>query len=170
MPLADFVAANGQSLIRFAFLLCGGERAVAEDLVYGVLGRLTARGFGDLDDPISYVRRSIVNQHRSNGRSAASQRRLIGRLGAVETEPAPAPEDRLAIFGALSALSRRERAAIILRYYEDLPDAEIAAVLGCSRSTVRSLVHRALPRLRGQLVDTYRPQSTGSPSDQGARS
>ena len=57
----------------------------------------------------------------------------------------------MAVFAALRELGDRERAAIVLRYYEDLPDQRIAEALGCSRATVRSLVHRAMPKLRARL-------------------
>lgn len=152
--LTAFVAAHGQQLLRFAFLLTGGDGPAAEDLLYGVLGRLAVRGTADLDDPLPYVHRCLVNEHRSQGRRTRRHQRSLRLLAPrQETVPAPAPEERLAIFEALRELGARERAAILLRYYEDLPDDRIAQVLGCSRATVRSLIHRAMPKLRESLAE-----------------
>jgi RNA polymerase sigma factor (sigma-70 family) len=152
--LAAFVAANGQPLLRFAFLLTGGDAPAAEDLLYSVLGRLVERGTESLDDPLVYVRRCLVNEQRSQGRRARRHQASIQLLAADrDSVPAPAPEDRLVIIDALRALGARERAAILLRYYDDLPDEQIAAILGCSRATVRSLVHRAMPKLRTRLTE-----------------
>lgn len=72
------------------------------------------------------------------------------------------------MLAALEALSERERIAVVLRYYEDLPDEEIAAVLDCSRSTVRSLVHRALPTLREHLRGTYGDEASGGRPDRSS--
>lgn len=150
--LAAFVAAHGQRLLRFAFLLTGGDGPAAEDLLYGVLGRLVVSGIETLDDPLPYVRRCLINEQRSQERRTHRQQRSI-RLLAVDTDhrPGTGPEDRLVIMDALRGLGARERAAILLRYYEDLPDERIAEILGCSQATVRSLVHRAMPKLRPRL-------------------
>ena len=157
--LDDFVHAHGQALLRFAFLLTGGRAAEAEDLVQTVLLRLTARGIDDLDDPTTYARRAILNERRSVGRRASSYLRLVPRLAPADTHyTTPAIDDRMAIFEALRVLSVRERAVVVLRYYEDLSDIEIADVLGCSRATVRSLAHRATPKLQGALAPTYPPR------------
>lgn len=161
--LAAFVAANGQPLLRFAFLLTGGDGPAAEDLLYSVLGRLAGRGTADLDDPLPYVRRSLVNEHRSQGRRARRHQQSLRLLAArADTAPAPAPEDRLAIIEALRGLGDRERTAVLLRYYEDLPDDQIARILGCSRATVRSLIHRAMPKLRASLTDPDEPVARGA--------
>lgn len=87
------------------------------------------------------------------GRRAQAQLRALARLGGRTEKPEQLadPEDRMVVLAALSSLSSRQRAAIVLRYYEDLPDEEIAQVIGTSRSTVRSLIHRAIPELRKQI-------------------
>lgn len=72
----------------------------------------------------------------------------------VAYAPSLVTDDQITMLEALMRLSERERCVVVLRYYEDLPDDEIAQVLGCSRSTVRSLVHRALPKLRVELGET----------------
>jgi RNA polymerase sigma factor (sigma-70 family) len=152
--LATFVAANGQRLLQFAFLLTGGDGPAAEDLLYGVLGRLVVSGIDTLRDPLPYVRRSMINELHSQERRSNRQQRSV-RLLAADRKPDPhsEPEDRLVIMKALRDLGARERAAILLRYYEDLPDDHIAAILGCSRSTVRSLIYRAMPKLRALLIE-----------------
>ena len=73
------------------------------------------------------------------------------------------PGERLDVLAALRTLGEKERAAVVLRYWADLPDDEIAETLGCARATVRSLVHRALPRLREQL-DLTTTDPAGDPS------
>ncbi len=154
--LGELVAEHGQALLRFAFLLTSGHAADAEDLVQSVLARLAARGLGDLSDPVAYARRGIINEHRSAGRHAAVERKIRPRLVTDEALQDSTPQDdRVAILSALEALTDRERAAILLRYYQDLPDDQIAAALGCRRPTVRSLIHRAIPKLRRRLGDAY---------------
>ncbi len=168
--LGEFFANQGQSLLRFAYLLTAGQRAEAEDLVQTVLARLMARGLEDLDDPLAYARRGIVNEHRSLGRHAAVVRKVLPRLATErDGEAGVETEDRLTVLDALSALTDRERAVIVLRYYEDLPDLEIASIVGCSRPTVRSLTHRAMPKLQARLSETYGP-SGACASDSPERS
>jgi len=155
--LDSFVQAEGQGLVRFAFLLTAGNAALADDLVQGVLARLVSRGIDDLTDPVSYTRRAIVNEYRSTHRRGQAHDRAMARIG----PPAPSAgvssiEDRDAVLRALAELGARERAAVVLRYYADLDDAAIAAELGCARATVRSLVHRALKKLRPRLEPTFR--------------
>jgi RNA polymerase sigma factor (sigma-70 family) len=152
---AAFVDAQGQRLLRLAFLLTSGNGAVAEDLLHTVLLRLQERGIADLDEPTTYARRALINEYTTHLRRTERDRRLQARLVAVDarTTASASPEDRLAILAALRELGERERTAIVLRYYEDLADVDIAAVLDCSRSTVRSLIHRAMPKLRRALAD-----------------
>lgn len=139
--------------MRFAYLLTG-EAHAAEDLVQTVLERLSRRGIADLDDPASYARRSLVNLHRTIGRRAATYLRIVRRLPAPEAPASPDVELRDAVRRALGTLSPRQRAAVVLRFYEDRPDEEIAEILGCERATVRSLVARALPKLRPYLEES----------------
>lgn len=169
--MEGFAAAHGQSLLTFAYLLTGGHRAQAEDLVQSVLAALVLRGLDGLRQPHAYARRSIVNEYTSQGRRGSMHRRMLARWsgGAREHLPGPEPEDRLAVLDALRDLTDKERSAVVLRYFEDLPDAEIADILGCSRSTVRSLVHRALPKLRVRLGSTYGTGAT-TPTDVTERS
>lgn len=159
-PLRDvgvFAEAAGPALMRLAYLLTGGQAPESEDLVHTVLLRLVDRGIDELKDPYAYARRALVNEHRSRGRRNQVHQRALPRLVPLD-EPGDSmaqSEDRLSVLDALTSLSDRERAAIVLRYYQDLPDAEIASILRCTRSTVRSLIHRAMPKLKVRLGDAY---------------
>lgn len=167
--LTSFVSAHGQKLTKFAYLLTGGNGPQAEDLVQAVLARLVARGLERLDDPEAYVRRGIINEHHSAGRRRQVHFLAAPKIARPDATPEPShgTEDRLTVLGALRVLSDRERAAVLLRYYEDLPDADIGAALGCSRPTVRSLIHRAMPKLKAELGATY-PPTTTDPTETGA--
>lgn len=160
--LAAFADQHGPALLRLAYLLCAGQTADAEDLVQAVLARLAARGLHHLDQPLAYARRAVVNEHRDQLRRTRAQRDVAPRIATHDTSTPPAHgiEDRLAILAALGVLSPRERSAVVLRYYEDLPDQQTADILGCSPATVRSLLHRATPKLRAALADTYSPPPT----------
>lgn len=150
---------HGQSLLRLAFLLAQGDAGLAEDLVQDSYERLLLHGVGDLTHPLAYARRAIVNARTDLHRRAAVGRRVAPEVGASQVhlstpDPSGGVADRLAVLNALSRLSNRERAVIILRYYEDLPDPEIAHIVGVTRSTVRSLVRRGLAKLRVELDPT----------------
>jgi RNA polymerase sigma factor (sigma-70 family) len=151
--LASFVENDGQALLRFAYMLTAGRADVAQDLVQDVLLNLAARGVDDLDEIGPYARRAVINAHRSLGRRAKVRLQALARLSppADATSGCSAAEARLVVLQALSQLGYRERAAVVMRYLEDLPDEEIGLVLGVSRSTVRSLIHRALPKLRARI-------------------
>lgn len=96
-----------------------------------------------MEHPEAYVRRAIVNEHLSwRRRRAASE--VIGDVPDV-TIPAYEPD---AVWGLLGRLPRRQQVVMVLRYYEDLSDADIAAVLDCAQGTVRSLASRAFEALR----------------------
>ena len=128
------------TLVRLAYLLTG-HAAVAEEIVQDAFVA-SHRARDRLRDPYPYVRSAVVNRCHS-----------WGRRDKVEREHRPRPPDPTALHAdemrdALSALTGRQRAAIVLRFYEDLPDERIAEILGCRRSTVRSSIHRGLQSLR----------------------
>ncbi len=135
-----FYAENYAGLVRLAALLSGSADN-APDLVQDCFVRLHGR-WASVHEPLPYVRRSVVHACASHHRSAARARRQ------------PSPEPRDAVLGAdelgdaLAKLPARQRAAVVLRYYGDLPDADIARALRCRPGTVRSLIHRALAELR----------------------
>jgi RNA polymerase sigma-70 factor (sigma-E family) len=150
----DYVAARGHALTRTAYLLTG-DHGHAEDLVQAALGRayLKWSRVSRMDSPDAYVRRIIVNQHISRWR------RTRGREALTDSLPDTPMPDPTASFAAADAvrdvvrgLPPRQRAAVVLRFYQDLPDAEIAALLGCSEATVRSQISRALAAIRAAGV------------------
>lgn len=149
----DYVAARGSSLVRFAALLTG-DRHRAEDLVQEALARTYLRWdrIRRADNPDVYVRRLLVNASRSWWRRRANRELPVER-----TADRPAPGD----MGAESAerdlmrrliarLPHRQRAVLVLRYYEDLDDVAISQVLDCNPVTVRTHAMRALRALRKQ--------------------
>jgi RNA polymerase sigma factor (sigma-70 family) len=116
------------------------------------------------DDPDAYVRRILINASRRRWRPTAEQ--AAGSPAEIPdpaADPAATIGERSALLTALSALPPRQRAAVVLRYWEDLSDAQAAALLGCSASTVRSQAARALAKLRasGALADTGADDAAG---------
>jgi RNA polymerase sigma-70 factor (sigma-E family) len=146
--LAEFAARQSVPLTRFGYLLCGDHQR-AEDLVQEAF--LAAyRRFGDVlpvAAPEAYLRKTIVNAHISS-----SRRRAASELPVDELPDSPEPpvdrSERDLLWRALAALPARQRAVLVLRYYLDLPDQEIADLLACRRGTVRSLAARAFATLR----------------------
>jgi RNA polymerase sigma-70 factor (sigma-E family) len=160
----EFVHARQYALQRFAFLLTSDHHA-AEDLVQTALaktylswGKLRDRGAAD-----GYVRRIIVNEHNSLWRRAWKRNeRPADRL---PEHPAPGGRDLEAsdaMWQAIQALPTRQRAAVVLRYYEDLTEAETAQILNCSVGTVKSQTSRGIAALRASLADN--PEMLGGGS------
>ena len=142
-----FYREHYESLVRLGFLLTLSEE-VARDLVHDVFVRVYGR-FDGLDDPLPYLRRSVVNASRSWHR-----RRQLERARANATVRAPdAVFEADELFDVLARLPPRQRAAIVLRFYEQMNDGEIAALLHCRPGTVASLVHRGCARLRTAMAD-----------------
>jgi RNA polymerase sigma factor (sigma-70 family) len=130
-----------QSMVRLAYLLTGSKE-VAEDVVqesFAQLQRYAAR----VKHPPAYLRQTVVNACRAHHRRHRRERDHVVDLVTEEV----APETHV-LLDAVAALPYRQRAALVLRFYEDRPEDEIAAALGCRPATVRSLVHRGLARLR----------------------
>jgi RNA polymerase sigma-70 factor (sigma-E family) len=149
--LADAYVRSAPGGIRLAHLLTG-DRAVAEDLVQEAFVRFVGR-LRFLRDPDAfepYLRRTIVNLSKNHFRRRAVERAYLEREGPrtedVSTGPDVATHD--ALRSALLRLPLRQRTALVLRYFEDLPDATIAELLRCRPATVRSLVARGLEALR----------------------
>ena len=130
-----------ERLVRVAYLLTGSS-AVAEDLVQDAFVRL--HGHWDaIRQPSAYLRVTVVNACRAHHRRNRRERSHFPEL----VTDVVAPETPL-VLDALAELPYRQRAALVLRFYEDRPDSEIADALGCRPATVRSLVHRGLATLR----------------------
>ncbi len=153
----EYVAARGHALTRTAYLLTG-DHGHAEDLVQIALGKAYASWgrVSRMDSPDAYVRRIIVNQHISHWRRLRGRERLTDLPPDVHVEdPTASYAAADAVRDAVRALPKKQRAAVVLRFYEDLPDAEIARLLGCSEGTVRGQISRALAAIReaGALDD-----------------
>ena len=132
--------------VRLAAVLVG-ELAIAEEVVQDAFVQV-ARRWDGLDNPAGYLRTAVVNGCRNH-------RRHLGTIRRRSPAPLPltvdAPElDEL--WAVLARLPARRRAALVLRYYEDLPVTEIARLLGCKPGTVSSLLHRGLADLRKVLA------------------
>ncbi|MFC4006269.1 SigE family RNA polymerase sigma factor [Nonomuraea purpurea] len=146
-----FVAARATSLLRVAYLACG-DATEAEDLLQTALER-TYRNWDRVrhDSPEPYVRRVIVNAAISRARRRAILR-IIPMHRPPETAARAADADlRHVLMEALRALPPRQRAAVVLRYWEDLSETQTAEVLGCTVGTVKSQTSKALAKLRSAL-------------------
>jgi RNA polymerase sigma-70 factor (sigma-E family) len=149
----DFVAGSSARLFTMARLLTGGNRAEAEDLLQGAYerayrrwGRITRRA-----DPERYVRQILVNASIDRWRRIRRhpEMPLAGSGADPRTaDTAAAVADRDLLLRGLAALPPRQRAVLVLRYFEDLSEAETATMLGCSVGTVKSQAARGLARLR----------------------
>jgi RNA polymerase sigma factor (sigma-70 family) len=126
--------------------LMAGSRALGEELAQDAfLGLL--RRTEPVDNPAGYLRRSVVNAALTRRRRDLFERRYVATL----TEPTAGPPEVDETWQALRRLPPRQRAVLVLRFYEDLSQAAIADVLGCRVGTVKSLTSRALSRLRKDL-------------------
>ena len=150
---AEFVAAALPGLLRFGHVLTGNAEA-AEDLVQTALGRsLRAWRLRRIDDPRAFVRKVMVNSYASwHRRSRGQEWAVADPAGSVAEDHASRVDDRDAVWRALQVLPPRQRAVIVLRYYEDLTEAEIAMVMGTTTGTVKSQASRAMRRLAGLLA------------------
>ncbi|MCW2846006.1 MAG: polymerase, sigma-24 subunit, subfamily [Nocardioides sp.] len=142
------------ALLRFAYLVTGSQHA-AEDAVQTALTRACERWprVRRTTNPDAYVRRMVVNAHVSGWRRAGRRELSVADVRDTAT-PADTAEGLAtadAVWRVCAGLPRQQRAAVVLRFYEDLDDAEIATILGCAQVTVRSHVHRALAALRAEL-------------------
>jgi RNA polymerase sigma factor (sigma-70 family) len=132
------------ALVRLAYVLTS-DREVAEEVVHDAVLALRPR-WDSIVDPPSYLRTAVVNRCRSwlrrqrTARAHVPDRAEAAALGADE------------LWDALGRLDERRHTAIVLRFYEDLPEAEIARILGCRPATVRTLVRRGLASLRKEIT------------------
>src|ERR1700690_508761 len=146
----DYVSSRSPALLRTAYLLTG-NRSDAEDLLQVALAKtyLAWRRIEDFSSLDGYVRRAMVNTHISWWR-----RRRVEEYPTNETPDQPVQDNvddsemHDSLSRALRRLPERMRAAVVLRYYEDMSEAEIAGVLGVSLGTVKSTVSRAVAKLR----------------------
>ncbi|WP_435059332.1 SigE family RNA polymerase sigma factor [Streptomyces sp. bgisy060] len=147
----EFVRARWSRLVRTAYLLTGDVHH-AEDLTQTALAKAyrSWRRVSRSDSPEAYVRRMLVNCNSDQFR----KRRVVEALTAAPPETAGHEEavlqadERTALITALAGLPPRQRAVVVMRYWEDLSETEVAEVLGCSPGTVKSQASKALAKLR----------------------
>jgi RNA polymerase sigma-70 factor (sigma-E family) len=151
----QFAESRGEQLRKFAFLLCADPH-LAEDLVQTALVRLLPRWerVSSAGSPNAYARTIIVNEHRSLWRRRLRYQRFVQRpdSDSVHDRAFDRVDDADALSRALAQLPAGQRAAAILRFYEDRSERETAEILGCSVGTVKSQTHRALSGLRTALT------------------
>ena len=148
-----FFDREGSQLLRLSYLLLG-DLADAEDVAQEVLEELY-RKWGGLrqESVMAYARTAVLNRSRSLQRRRSVARRFAPRLAQAE-EAAPAGLEDRELWELVQSLPRRQREVVVLRYWCDLSEAEIARVLGISAGTVKSSVHRAHSSLATTLADT----------------
>jgi RNA polymerase sigma-70 factor (sigma-E family) len=152
--LGELYSAHAPDAVRLAYLLTG-DRHLAEDLVHEAFVRLFGR-FRDLRNPDAfgaYLRTTVVNLTRSHFRRRRVERAYVEREGRQPPRTADELEWRDEMWDALQRLRPRQRAAIVLRYYEDLTEAQTAEALGCAVGTVKSLVSRGIEQLRQEMSE-----------------
>lgn len=150
--MEDLYRSHAPEARRLAYLLTG-NREVADDVVQDAFIRVIGR-LGHLRDQSAfwpYLRRTVVNQARMHFRRRAVERRHAAREHTTSSSQVQHVAESEALRGALLRLPYRQRAAIVLRFYVDLPDDETAEVLGCAVGTVRSLISRGMADLRDVL-------------------
>ncbi|MFI6928878.1 SigE family RNA polymerase sigma factor [Streptomyces sp. NPDC050287] len=172
----EFVDNRSSALLKTAVLLCGGDRHAGEDLLQNALARAAGK-WRRIEEPEAYVRRILYRQQVSRWRLKWRGREVTvaeppetghaGGAAAGGTDAAAAAELRVVMREALSRLTARQRTMLVLRYFEDLPEADVARLLGCSVGTVRSTTHRSLARLRSlapELAALGQADAEGRPS------
>jgi RNA polymerase sigma-70 factor (sigma-E family) len=143
--VADIYRVEYQPMVRLAFLIAGSEEA-AQEIVHDAFAELIER-WDHVDNPGAYVRRAVVNRCSSRLRRLRVERKHLPMLATPSASPPP----ETPLFDALRRIPVRQRAAVVLRFYLDASEAEIADVLGARPGTVKSLIHRGLAALRQEL-------------------
>lgn len=142
--LEDIYRSHFAALMRVAYLM-SDSAAAAEDAVHDVFVRCAPR-LSEIEHPPSYLRAAVINECRTQHRRWRRDHEPLG-----PDQPDDFPHELLETRAALGQLSPRKRAAVVLRYFVDIPDVEIAEVLGCRPATVRTLLHRAINELKEDL-------------------
>ena len=157
-----FARGRMRELLRFAHVLTGDPHRAA-DLVQDALERtlISWHRVERKDDPEAYVRRAIVNRHISVWRRTRRERLVAETPEGLYDEPRGRDDD---MWAALATLPPRQRAVLVLRFYEDLTEADTAAALGCTVGTVKSQTWKALARLRTQVTRADLTDPGGMPS------
>ncbi|GAA3591418.1 SigE family RNA polymerase sigma factor [Nonomuraea rosea] len=155
---AEFVAERGDALLRYGYVLAGNPHDAA-DLVQEALLKMRAAWprLRRKENPESYARTTMARLHIAAWRLRRREQ-LAWDLPELEHHDRLPGGDEQRMWQALAGLPRKQRAVLVLRYYEQLGDAEIAAVLGISRGTVRSQAARALDKLRSTVPTEPMPR------------
>lgn len=140
--VADLYQARHADMVRLAYVMTGSHE-VAADVTQEAFVKLFRKWEG-VREPEAYLRKIVVNDCRSVHRRRRREREQAHTADALVVTDLEADE----MFDALASLPHRQRAAIVLRYYHDCSEREIAEALGCRPGTVGSLLHRGLARLR----------------------
>ncbi|MEN3360649.1 MAG: hypothetical protein V7637_4631 [Mycobacteriales bacterium] len=161
----DFVRGRSTALLRSTVLLTGGDRALAEDLLQGVLERMYVRWRRIRESPEAYARRALVHAAINSRRGQRRRPELPlldpGAAPAAGGDPTATVDARDLLTRALLMLPPRQRAVLVLRYFDDLSEVDTAAALGCSVGTVKSTASRALARLRERLPADHHLSAAG---------
>jgi RNA polymerase sigma-70 factor (sigma-E family) len=158
----DFVAGNLELLLRTAYLITW-DAGEAEDLVQECLFKIARRWprVRGMVQPGGYARRILINLALDDARGRARRRGELDGAPAVADRPARdllvRVETRAELLDALARLTPRQRAVLVLRYFNDLTEPQTAEVLGCSPGTVKSNTSRGLARLREALAPIPHP-------------
>lgn len=159
----DFVQATLPGLLRYGHALTGNPHDAA-DLVQTVLEKIGSRWSyvqEKTGDPLAYVRRSMANAHVSRWRRTRREN-LVADLPDTSPHVQADPFEHEPLWRALRTLPPRQRAVMVLRYYECLSEAEIATALGVTQGTVKSQASKAIASLRTKLTLTDREGEEGS--------
>jgi RNA polymerase sigma-70 factor (sigma-E family) len=152
--LEELYERHAPGAVRLAFLLTSDRelsRDIAQDAFVKVAGRFRHLRYPDAFD--AYLRRTVVNLCTSHFRRARLEREFLEREAAAPRRAAEPPElgSRDELLRALQRLPIRQRTAIVLRYYEDLPEEKVATAMRCSVPAARSLVARGMETLRSNV-------------------
>ncbi|MFE7977339.1 SigE family RNA polymerase sigma factor [Streptomyces shenzhenensis] len=156
----EFVASRWSALMHLARLLVGGDRHRAEDLLQESLVKLWFAWPRVVDDaPEPYVRKVMVRAAARSSRRRWWGERPVERMPEVASAGDVSADvaERSRLEAALVQLSPKQRAAVVLRYYQDLPEGQVAEALGCPVGTARSHAARGVARLRQLLADVIEP-------------
>jgi RNA polymerase sigma-70 factor (sigma-E family) len=158
LDFEGFIRIRSDRLLRLAFLVTGNwddARDAVQDALEGVLPRWSR--LADSDKRDAYIRRCVVNAclgiTRKRGRSRPVSEPQLLPQAKVQADPASAIVNADEAWRLCTSLPPQQRAAVVLRFYQDLSFAEIGAALGCPEATARSHVHRALAALRTRLEE-----------------
>ncbi|GAA4984817.1 SigE family RNA polymerase sigma factor [Kitasatospora paranensis] len=160
----EFAAGCAGHLQKTAYLLTGGDLHLAEDLVQEALSRMFVRWrrLSRVENPAGYAHTVLVNTFLSLRRRRSSTERVTFEFPEIAVTDAD-PAVRLTLLRALQSLSARDRAVLVLRFWEDRSVEDTAAVLRLSATAVRSRSHRALNRIRDLLGDGFVERTTAEP-------